>query len=168
MRIAISSRAAWIRSCAFTLVEVVVAAAIVALVFGGIINAYILSAQRAEWSGYSLAAQALSMRALEQARAAKWDTSLGAQVDQILIGSNGFPAMTTTILDLPISITTSNAVRVTNYLSLVNVPLPASYTKVYSFGSTNPYVKMLRSDTVWPFKGKMFTNTVATIIAPDE
>lgn len=152
MRIAISSRAAWIRSCAFTLVEVVVAAAIVALVFGGIINAYILSVQRAEWS----------------ARAAKWDTSLGAQVDQILIGSNGFPAMTTTILDLPISITTSNAVRVTNYLSLVNVPLPASYTKVYSFGSTNPYVKMLRSDTVWPFKGKMFTNTVATIIAPDE
>ena len=152
MRIVISSRAAWIRSCAFTLVEVVVAAAIVALVFGGIINAYILSVQRAEWS----------------ARAAKWDTSLGAQVDQILIGSNGFPAMTTTILDLPISITTSNAVRVTNYLSLVNVPLPASYTKVYSFGSTNPYVKMLRSDTVWPFNGKMFTNTVATIIAPDE
>lgn len=87
MRIAISSRAAWIRSCAFTLVEVVVAAALVALVFGGIINAYILSVQRAEWS----------------ARAAKWDTSLGAQVDQILIGSNGFPAMTTTILDLPIS-----------------------------------------------------------------
>jgi type II secretory pathway pseudopilin PulG len=87
MRIIISSRAAWIRSCAFTLVEVVAAAAIVALVFGGIINAYILSVQRAEWS----------------ARAAKWDTSLGAQVDQILIGSNGFPAMTTTILDLPIS-----------------------------------------------------------------
>jgi len=152
MRIVIPSRAAWIRSCAFTLVEVVVAAAIVALVFGGIINAYILSVQRAEWS----------------ARAAKWDTSLGAQVDQILIGSNGFPAMTTTILDLPISITTSNAVRVTNYLSLVNITLPASYTKMYSSGSTNPYVKMLRSDTVWPFKGKMFTNTVATIIAPDE
>jgi len=58
-------------------------------------------------------------------------------------------------------------VRVTNYLSLVNITLTA-YTKVYSFGSTNPYVKMLRSDTIWPFKGKMFTNTVATIIAPDE
>src|SRR5215831_12000479 len=47
---------------AFTLAEVVMCIAIVALMFGGIIAAYIQGAYRAEWAGYNLAAQSLAMQ----------------------------------------------------------------------------------------------------------
>src|SRR5256885_420469 len=60
---------------AFTLAEVVVCLAIVALLFGGIITGYMQGAYRAEWAGYNLAAQAQALQQLEQAKAAMWDNS---------------------------------------------------------------------------------------------
>jgi hypothetical protein len=45
----------------FTLTEVVVAIAIATLSFGGVIYGYVLTADRAQWSTYSLAAQSLGM-----------------------------------------------------------------------------------------------------------
>src|SRR5262249_6001478 len=57
---------------AFTLAEVVVCLAIVALLFGGIITGYMQGAYRAEWAGYNLAAQSLAMQQIEQAKSAKW------------------------------------------------------------------------------------------------
>ena len=157
MHVDISSRYSRGRSQAFTLVEVVMAASLVALIYGGIITAYILSARRAEWSGYSLAAQGQSMRALEQARQAKWDASIGVPIDQII--SNNFPALTITILDLPLS-GTNNIVYATNRLSMMNVTVSTNF-------GVPTIVKMIKVDTTWPFKGKIFTNTVATYIAPD-
>ena len=56
---------------AFTLAEVVVAIAIMAFVFGGLISAYVQATRRAEWSGYSLAAQAMAIQQLEQACAGR-------------------------------------------------------------------------------------------------
>ena len=47
------------RVAAFTLTEVVVCVFIMMLLFGAIITSYIQTSYRAEWSGYSLAAQAL-------------------------------------------------------------------------------------------------------------
>ena len=41
------------RAAGFTLIEVVISTAIVALVFGGVITAYIQSGMRVQWSGYS-------------------------------------------------------------------------------------------------------------------
>ena len=60
----------------FTIIEVVISIALMSVVFSGIILGYIHTAQRAQWSGCSLAAQALSIQQLEQARAAVWDYSL--------------------------------------------------------------------------------------------
>ena len=60
-------------AAAFTLIEVVIATAIVALIFGGIINCYIQSGVRVEWSGYSLAAQSMAMQVIEQAKSATWN-----------------------------------------------------------------------------------------------
>lgn len=155
MRVGKFSRRVSSSSAAFTLVEVVISAAFVALLYSGIITAYILSARRAEWSGYSLAAQALGMRALEQARQAKWDSSLGSTVDEIT--TNNFPPLTVTILDLPVS--GNNVVYATNRLYLEPVTITSSLGPVQ--------VKVMKVDTIWVFKGKLFTNTVATYIAPD-
>src|SRR5882762_7779860 len=109
---------------AFTLAEVVIAMAITAFSLAGVIVGYVLAAQRAEWSAYSLAAQALATQRLEQTRAAKWDPRsntngvTGVIVDELVIGK--FPTVSTNILDIPISRT--NYVYATNYTSITDIP----------------------------------------------
>src|ERR1039458_7246431 len=58
---------------AFTLAEVVIAIAIMGMVFSGTIYGYVQATKRAQWSGYSLAAQALAIQQIEQVRSAQWD-----------------------------------------------------------------------------------------------
>jgi type II secretory pathway pseudopilin PulG len=153
----------------FTLAEVVVSIAIAALLFVGIIGAYIQSGRRAEWSGYSLAAQALAIQQLEQARSAVWDPALTPVKNEItnlnLISwtyANGVGSgYTTNTLDLPISGT--NYVWATNFVSF---RLLTNMT-----GVPGVQVQMIRVDTVWPFfegnATRAYTNTVASYYAPD-
>lgn len=161
------------RAGGFTLVEVVTAIFITGLVFGGILAAYIQGARRAEWSGYSLAAQAVGLREIERARSAVWDASSGAERNEItnlplmnftaMGGAGGIPPMvrgyTTNILDLPYS--GNNFVVATNYVTI----------RRYDILPNKVRVQFMRVDTVWPFaKGnavRYFTNTVATYFAPD-
>lgn len=156
----------------FTLAEVVVSIGIIAMVFGGTLAAYVQSARRAEWSGYSLAAQAFGMQEIERARSAVWDTSLGTEVNNITnlnllgfqyTGSNQtVRGYTHGILDLPYS--GQNIVPVTNFVTI---------RKFYMNNVTNPPVQLqfLRVDTVWPFtRGttvRYFTNSMGTYFAPD-
>ena len=83
----------------FTLSEVVVAIAIATLSFGGVICGYVLTADRAQWSAYSLAAQSLAMQGVEQARAAKWDPKAWPAVDEL--GLTNYAEVDT--LDVPVS-----------------------------------------------------------------
>jgi len=156
MRTMITCRATG-RASAFTLVEVVISVAIVALLFNGILTAYIQSSLRTEWSGYSLAAQAQAVQSLEQAKAAVWDVLQTPIVNQL----TNVPTVFAATLDLPISGT--NVVWVTNYVTITNV----------SISSTPPIVTvyLVRVDTVWPFYwngvGKLYTNTIACYYAPE-
>lgn len=156
----------------FTLAEVVISIAVTALVFAGILTGYVQSARHAEWTGYSLAAQALAVQQIEQARSAVWDYSTGAGRNEItnlnLMNPQYNSATKTTTgyswatLDLPCSGT--NVVRATNYVTV---------KMLYFNNVANPPVQlqMMRVDTVWPFTvgtaPKYFTNTVATYFAPD-
>ncbi|MBI3878357.1 MAG: hypothetical protein HY300_20735 [Verrucomicrobia bacterium] len=114
------------------------------------IYGYTQSAERAEWTGQSLAAQALAVQRAEQTRAAKWDTEAG--VDRLQ--STNFPTQIT-ILDLPVSGT--NVVYATNFTTISNVSV------------IPPLLKMIRVDCVWMFmrRARVFTNTVVTYRAPD-
>jgi len=138
---------------AFTLAEVVVCIAIVALVFGGIITGYMQGAYRAEWAGYNLAAQALALQQIEQAKTAMWDNTHNEFTN--------IPPQTWAYLDLPVSGT--NRVFATNYVQVTTNQV-----------STSPalYIYMVRVDTVWPYirKGLVlyYTNTVADYYAPDD
>jgi prepilin-type N-terminal cleavage/methylation domain-containing protein len=138
---------------AFTLTEVVIAISIMGLVCAGIISAYIQTTRHVEWSAYSLAAQALSTRELEQARAARWDLHSSPAVDETVT----IPTTSATILDLPVSGT--NVVWAVNHFSVSNLTV-----------STTPLVrfKVVRVDTVWPFGDRLFTNTTITYRAPDQ
>ncbi|MDX1951923.1 MAG: hypothetical protein SFY81_07040 [Verrucomicrobiota bacterium] len=136
---------------AFTLVEVVMATGIAALTMGASIYGYLLSAQRAEWSAYSLAAQSLAMQRVEQTRAAKWDPLGFPPVDQLI--ATNFPTEIN-VLDIPVSGT--NLVFATNYTTI-------------SVVSANPPLKAIRVDCVWAFySGGLFTNSVVTYRAPDQ
>jgi prepilin-type N-terminal cleavage/methylation domain-containing protein len=161
------------RNSAFTLAEVVVAVAIIAMVFGGILTAYVQATRRAEWSGYSLAAQALAMQQIEQARSGVWDPSMSPYRNDLtnltLINRTNIGGVITgytwNTLDVPVS-GTNNSIRATNFVTVRPI------TPIYA-GS--PFVQlqlyMVRVDTVWPFaKGKTlryFTNTLSSYFAPD-
>jgi len=137
---------------AFTLAEVVVCVAIVALLFGGIVTGYIQGAYRAEWAGYNLAAQALAMQQIEQAKSAKWDNNVNEFTNLL--------TLTWATLDLPINGT--NMVYATNYVTVT--PNQISSTP-------DVFVQMVKVDTVWPYIRKgitlYYTNTVADYYAKD-
>ncbi len=140
-------------STGFTLAEVVVAIAVAALSFGGVIFGYVLTADRAEWSAYSLAAQSLAMQGVEQARAAKWDPKSWPPVDEL--GVTNYTQMD--ILDVPVS---GQPVLATNYISIALV-------------SQDPPLRQLRADCVWSLaNGRRsrgpFTNTVVTLRTADQ
>lgn len=155
---------------AFTLAEVVVALAIATLVFGGIITAYIQSSRQAEWAGYSLAAQALGIQQIEQARSAVWDTSIAKNelTNLNLIAwtyntATGLGAgYATNVLDLPVAGT--NTVIATNYVTL---------KMLWLNGASNPPVRvqMVTVDTVWRFRSyngvRLFTNRTAAYYGQD-
>ena len=145
-------------SCAraFTLAEVLISLAIAGMMFAGIITAYVQSSYRAEWSGYSLAAQSLAIQQLEQARAADWDVGTTPAKNEI----TNVPVITSAILDLPVNGT--NVVWATNYTTISSIPI------TNTIGAS---VYMVRVDTAWPFiwagKRRYYTNTVADFFAPD-
>ena len=155
----------------FTLIEVVIAAAIVGLIFGGVINCYIQSGVRIQWTGYSLAAQSLASATLEQVRSASWDPAQATPINNLTnlnltsasyVSTNKlYTGYTTAVLDVPYSGT--NYTLATNYVTvqMINV-------------GGDPHVQMqfIRVDTVWPFYfrrgNRCYTNTVSTMVAPDD
>lgn len=137
---------------AFTLVEMMVCFAIMGLVIGGTITAYVNAGLFAERAGYELAAQAQAVQMMERARAASWDTQLIPAVDY----TTNLPAVTTSFLELPISGT--NIVACTNFFSVVNITNDTSLGVV---------IKMFQVTTIWPWRGKTMTNTIVTYRAPD-
>ena len=152
----------------FTLVEVVIALGIVTLLFSGILTAYIQSSRQAEWAGYSLAAQAIGIQQIEQARSAVWDCSIGKnELTNLNLLSWSYntttkavTGYTTNVLDLPVSGT--NIVVATNFVTVKMISLT---------GLPSVQVQMVTVDTVWPFlthHGKhLFTNRTASYFGPD-
>jgi len=127
---------------------------ILAVVFGSSILCYIQTCKRAEWSGYSLAAQALCVRQMEQFRAAVWDTQSIPEYDQ----TTNIPSPVVTILELPI--TGTNAVYATNTATVTTFTnmltgVPARY-------------RMLTVTTVWPWNNRTFTNSLVVYRCPDQ
>ena len=141
------------RTAGFTLAEVVVAIAVAALSFGGVIYGYVLTSDRAQWSAHSLAAHSLAMQGVEQARAAKWDPKAWPAVDEL--GVTNYTQVD--MLDVPVS---GQPVQATNYISITLV-------------SQNPPLRQLRADCVWGLlNGRRsrgpFTNTVITLRTADQ
>jgi type II secretory pathway pseudopilin PulG len=159
-------------AAAFTLIEVVIATAIVALLFGGIINCYIQSGVRVEWTGYSLAAQSMAMQVIDQAKSASWSptstppvnnlTNLNLQGTSYNSATATFTGYSVGVLDLPYA--TSNYTMATNFVTVQMITNVGNQAGVQ--------MQFVRVDTVWPFflrkQNLFFTNTVGTLLGPDD
>lgn len=156
----------------FTLVEVVIATAIVGLVFGGIITCYIQSGIRIQWTGYSLAAQSLASQVIEQAKAASWSPAQSVPINNLTnmnlsaasydSSTGTYTGYNTAVLDVPYSGT--NFTLATNFVTVKMINGVGGQSLVQ--------MQFVRVDTVWPFYARgrnlLFTNTVATLMAPDD
>ena len=133
---------------AFTLAEV--AMAITAMSMAGVVAGYIFATRQAEWSAFSLAAQALATQRLEQTRAAQWEPR--QPLDELV--ATNFPTVPTNRLDMPISGT--NIAYATNFTTITDLKAVVGYP-----------LKMIQVDCVWSFRQRLYTNTIATYRAPD-
>jgi prepilin-type N-terminal cleavage/methylation domain-containing protein len=142
-------------SAGFTLIEVVMSMAVMALVIQGVFMGYAASTQRTEWNAHALAAQSVAAQGAEQARAAKWDPQAWPQTT----GPGGSDELGVTnytraeVLDIPAN---GGAMMVTNYVSITTL-------------SDSPAIRQIRSDCVWRFINHgLFTNTVVLLRASDQ
>ena len=134
---------------AFTLMEVVIAAAIAALICTGVVQVYILGSRKAQYAACSLAANMQAIKKIEQVIFANWIPSYGT--------TNIFnPALTNTDTEnLEMPVANTNVITCTNYTSV-------------NLLSTNPPYVMIRVDCVWGFNGLgTYTNTVAVLRGPN-
>lgn len=150
----------------FSLAEVAIALAVIAMIFTSIIVGFTQASYRAEWTGYSLAAESLAMKQIEQARSARWDPAQYPQVNEMYalnlqssnLTGNIYTGYTWTNLDLPF--TGTNVARATNYVTVKPVSTSTPGSNI-----------MVRVDTVWTFRWRtstrLYTNTICTYVAPD-
>src|SRR5829696_7213864 len=112
-------------SAAVTLVEVLVSMLILGIMITGIVSGFIQSHRTAEWSSYSLPAQALAFHPIEQARAARWAPYASIPVNDL----TNIPSKTTNLLDIPISGT--NLVYATNRVTVRTVSTTPPLQEIY-------------------------------------
>lgn len=133
----------------FSLVEVVFAIAISATILYGTIKGYVSASTMAERSAYNLSAQSCAMQRMEQVHAAKWDTQMYPQVDQMI--TTNFPPFINT-LDIPMR-------------AGGNKTLATTYTTIKTITNSGAVYKSVKCETVWQFNSKFRTNSISTMIA---
>ncbi|MGD0812572.1 MAG: prepilin-type N-terminal cleavage/methylation domain-containing protein [Verrucomicrobiota bacterium] len=134
---------------AFTLLEVVIATAIAALVMAGMFQGYNMAGRRAQYSACSIAANSEAVRIMELVVSIPWvETTPGSPL---------FSATNTIYTNLCLPSALSNVITCTDYTTV-------------RLASSNPPYAMIQVQCVWGFPsyGGTFTNTVATIRAPNQ
>lgn len=125
---------------------------IITMFFATVVIGYTRAAEYAQWSGYSLAAQALSMKQLEEFRTVLWDT----QSTPVIDNTTNIPTVLVLPLDIPV--TGTNVIYATN---------TATVTAITNGTSV---VKMIVINTTWtlPLTGQHYTNTMVDYRSPDQ
>ena len=142
----------------FTLAEVLVSMAMAAVTVGGIISAYLMAAQRSEWTTASTAATQSAMDRMAQLRAArwevKWDLPESGRTNELVQGEFVEGPVP---LDMPL--TGTIPLMATNYVSVSSVTNLPVDRPLY----------LLKVDCVWSLMGRgPFTNGLVSYRAPDQ
>jgi len=139
-----------------TLVEVMVAIAIFALVFGSVMTGLWQANYRAFWISCDAEAGRLAELRMEQMQSAQWDITASPVIDQLT--TNNFTNMTYVLLSYTNGV---SPIVATNWVS-ISIVTNATY-------SAYPAYKVLSSSVAWTFEGRgPWTNTVTTLRALDQ
>jgi prepilin-type N-terminal cleavage/methylation domain-containing protein len=150
----------------FTLIEVMIAFGIFAIVTSGLIYGYTQANRTATWSSWSLAAQSIASQGLERARAAQWNELQPSPYTNGPGTGDEWPPKTN-----------SSGVIIATVDTNCTLDVPSTGLQIYvlnniyvSTVSTAPPLRMIRSDCVWnfPLTGQLCTNTAITLRAPDQ
>lgn len=134
-----------------TLVEVVVALAITGLTVGGLVEGYIFCTTASVKDSLYMAANGRAVERIEEARSARWDTSIYPAVDQLV--ATNFPDKVVTLQTTGAGVETIAATIKTEISDI----------------SLTPPVRRIRVDCIWLFKGvEPVTNSIETCRAPDQ
>ena len=127
------------------------ALAITGLTVGGLVQGYIFCSNASAKDSLYMAANGRVMERLEEARSARWDTSIYPAVDQLV--ATNFPDKVITLQATAAGVETVSATIKTEISDI----------------SLAPPVRRIRVDCIWLFKGvEPVTNTVETCRAPDQ
>ncbi len=138
------------RPKAMCLAEVIISIALAATSLAALVTGFMMCANDTKSSSYSFAAQSRALEAIEQVRAAKWDTMADPVIDMVV--STNFPK----------TVYTLNVPRCSKQTSCTN------YTTITTL-SVNPPLKKIRVDCVWSWSNKkIYTNSVVTYRGPDQ
>jgi hypothetical protein len=163
------------RTGGFIFWDMLISLVIVALVFGILIKGYVVGAERAEWTNFSLAGQDIGIQAIEKARSAVWDIAMQKNEVLTMTQAVGVVSFSYASATSTLTMVTTNLMNIpwkgTNYLLASNY---ITAQILYENNASSPAVQMqfVRVDTVWPFYGwghavKYYTNTACTYMAPD-
>ena len=131
-----------------TLVEVLIATAVFALVFGSVTTGLRLATYRAVWATLDIEASRLAEKQMERMQTATFDLSTSPITDQLV--SNNFPTVTNAVLW---SYTNGPPLLATNWVTINTIP-----------NTTSPQYKVLVSSVKWSYLSKgPFTNSITTI-----
>ena len=143
-------RLQWRPLAGMTLVEVIISMALTGMAVGAIVNGYNYSTNSAHKAALSLAANALAMERIEEARSATWAPDRVPAVDQLV--ATNFPNKTVTL----------------DAAGCGAMVLPAQLKTVIS-QVASPRLKRIRVDCIWQFRGgRWVTNTIETFRAPQQ
>lgn len=136
-----------------SLVEVVLAVAIFAIVFGSVLKGLTQANLRATWIAYDAAASKMAEQRMEQIRNARWDPTTTPAIDEVI--TNNF---STTAAALDMNGGTGNSIIATSTVQIVPMP-----------NSASPSYKVVRVEVTWSFFSRgPFTNSVLSIRGPDQ
>ena len=142
---------------AFTLVEVLIAFALMVTVLTGVFFAYSQANRLAEFSSMSLAAQSYASQGIERVRSFQWDQQA------VTNGIGLWPTTNSTTPVLPVQSDILDVPQTGSYLYATNY--------VYEFtNEASPPLWELKSVVIWtfPLTHKLYTNMATTLRAPDE
>jgi len=138
------------RQSGMTLVEVVLAVGLFAIVFATVLKGLVQANLRASWIACDAAANKVAEQRLEQMQNARWDPTIS--IDEVVAAN--FP---TNVVALDTNPNGANTILAT---STVQVAMVTNSSLVY---------KVITSETRWRFLNRgPFTNSVVTIRSPDQ
>ncbi|HTQ51548.1 MAG TPA: prepilin-type N-terminal cleavage/methylation domain-containing protein [Candidatus Acidoferrales bacterium] len=145
---------------AYSLIEVVISIAILAMVMSGLVYGYVEANWSALWSSMSLSAQSYASEGAEQARATDWrprDYPAASGYGTMDEWPSGTTQTLTNYMDIPGDNGSGQTFRVTNIVSVTTA-------------TVNPPLRQIRSDCIWKFprENKYYTNTVILLRTSDQ